>query len=229
VSDGSKTETRMVLRQADVCAERRAGETRGSPPGYPRKAVRDVLIRNGQAVHVRPIRPDDAAMLVAFHASLSPQSFHLRFFNVRPALTASELERVTHVDYVDRFALTVVSGDRLVAVGRYERHAGADEAEVAFLVEDDHQHQGIGTLLADELARAARVQGIRVFLAETLAEDVAMLEMLNGTGFPVETRIEEGIVKVRLPIDLVPGYLDALARREAGRLVVVGGGTEAPC
>ncbi len=215
-------------------ARHEPGEPPVTPPGYPFKAERDVRIRDGRCVHVRPIRPDDAPRLVAFHSSLSPQSVYLRFFNFHPVLTAREVERFTHVDYADRLALVVLSGGRLVAVGRYDRVEGTDEAEVAFVVADGFQHQGIGTLLADELARAARVQGIRVFAADTLPENVPMLEMFRGTGFPVETRFEEGVVKVRFSIEPVPAYLEALARREASRVVDPadadrGEGTGVPC
>jgi GNAT superfamily N-acetyltransferase len=188
------------------------------PPGYPQKAERDVRLLDGQVVHVRPIRPDDAARLVVFHASLSAESIYRRFFNFHPVLSAGEVERFTHVDYADRVAMVVLTGDRLVAVGRYDRIAGTDDAEVAFLVADGYQHRGLGTLLADELARVARVRGIQVFLADTLAENVAMLEMFHRTGFPVETHFEEGVVKVRFPIEPVQSYLDALARREATRV-----------
>lgn len=225
MADGSKTEAATGSTwQVGRVGRARVGEATETPPTYPSKAERDVRIRNGQLVHVRPIRPEDAAMLVAFHASLSPQSVYLRFFNFHPVLTAREVERFTHVDYFDRLALIALTGNRLIAVGRYDRVAGTDMAEVAFVVEDDYQHQGIGTLLADELARAARVQGIRVFVADTLAENVAMLAMFHATGFPVETHFEEGVVKVRFPIEPVPAYLDALARREAARLVGVGEG-----
>jgi GNAT superfamily N-acetyltransferase len=202
---------------------------RAGLPSSLRDAEREVRIRNGELVRVRPIRPDDAAALVAFHASLSPQSVYLRFFNFHPVLTAREVERFTHVDYLDRLALIVLVGDRLVGVGRYDRVVGTDEAEVAFVVEDGYQHQGIGTLLADELARAARVQGIRTFVAETLAENVAMIEVFRGTGFPVESHFEEGVVKIAFPIEPVPEYLDALALREATRQIDAGKGLRAPC
>jgi GNAT superfamily N-acetyltransferase len=180
---------------------------------------REVRIRDGRVVHVRPIRPDDAQRLVAFHASLSAQSIYLRYFNFHPVLTTSEVERLTCVDYVDRFALVVLATARLVAVGRYDRVVGTDEAEVAFVVKDELQRQGIGTLLADELARAARTRGIRTFVASTLAENVLMLELFHAMGFPVESEFEDGVVKVRFPIEPSPAYRAALARREAARQV----------
>ncbi len=199
------------------------------PRDYPCDAARDVRISNGEVVHIRPIRPDDAAALIAFHASLSPESIYFRFFDFHAELSASEVRHFTRVDYKDRFALVVFAGDRMVAVGRYDRIARTDEAEVAFLVHDDYQDQGIGTLLADELARAARSHGIRVFCAEALSHNAAMLEMFRRIGFPIETRAEQGMVTVRFSIEPAPAYLEALARREAARLVGSAAGSKGSC
>lgn len=201
----------------------------GVPEGYPRGAERDVRIGNGEVVHIRPIRADDAAMLMAFHATLSPESVYFRFFNFHAELTAHEVQHFTEVDYEDRLALVVLVGSRMVAVGRYDRLGGTDEAEVAFLVHDDYQDLGIGTLLADELARAARTHGIRVFQAETLSHNAAMLEMFRRIGFPVETHYEDGVVAVRFSIDPVPAYREALARREGARLAGIGEESKGSC
>ena len=201
----------------------------GVPDGYPRGAERDAKIGNGEVVHVRPIRAEDAAMLVAFHASLSPESVYLRFFNFHAELTAHEVRHFTEVDYKDRFALIVLAGDRMVAVGRYDRLGGTNVAEVAFLVHDDYQDLGIGTLLADELARGARTHGIGVFQAETLSHNASMLEMFRRIGFPVETHYEDGVVRVRFSIEPVPAYREALARRERSRLAGIGEETKGSC
>lgn len=184
---------------------------------YPDELERDVRTPSGTVLHLRPIRPDDAPKLVAFHSSLSAQSVYLRFFTFHPVLTAREVERFTHVDYVDRLAFVVMDGPRMVAVGRFDRVPGTRRAEVAFVVDDDYQHQGLGTLLADELAAAARARGIDEFVADTLAENTSMLEMFRRTGFPVRSSYEEGLVRVRFSIDPVPRYVEALERRETRR------------
>ena len=75
---------------------------------------------------------------------------------------------------------------------------GATEAEVAFVVADEYQHHGIGSLLLDELARAAWQRGVEVFRAETLAENSAMLDVFRHAGFPVTSGIEYGTVTLRL-------------------------------
>jgi GNAT superfamily N-acetyltransferase len=186
------------------------------PVGYPSDLARDVEAE-GFRYHVRPIRPDDAEPLVAFHRRLSSQSVYLRFFSFHPELSSVEVARFTTVDYVDRLALVAVHGDQLIAVGRFDRHPGETEAEVAFVVADEYQHHGIGTLLLDELARAARQRGIETFRADTLAENRTMLDVFHHAGFPVTSSIEYGTVRLRFPISLSERYAQELEVREARR------------
>lgn len=119
-------------------------------------------------MHVRPITPEDADHLVAFDARLSPETVYLRFFTAKPTLSPEQAERFACVDHEHRVALVAELGDLLVAVARYDREIGTDSAEVAFVVSDDHQGRGIGTILLEHLASAARENGITRFVAETL-------------------------------------------------------------
>ncbi len=185
----------------------------GGRPGYPAGLETDVRTTRGAVVHLRPIRPEDADGLVAFHGRLSPRSVYHRFFFVHPTLTGAEVARFTNVDYVDRLALVAEDATGLVAVGRYERSPGSDEAEVAFVVADDYQHHGIGTLLLEHLADAAWRNGIGVFVAQTLTENHDMLRVFFDSGFAVTARSEGGTSTVRFPIRPDAGYLAARARR----------------
>jgi GNAT superfamily N-acetyltransferase len=183
------------------------------PPRYPADLACDMALRTGTTVHVRPIRPEDAPRLVEFHGGLSPQSVYRRFLFVHPTLSPTEVERFTSVDYVDRLAIIAEHGDRLVAVGRYERSADPSEAEVAFVVADSYQQIGIGTLLLELLAGAARRNGITTFVALTLSENRAMLNVFGDSGFHVSTRTEDGTVSVRFPIEPDDTYRAARAAR----------------
>ena len=186
---------------------------RADPHGYPHGLERDVVTEDGLRYRVRPIRPDDASRLVAFHGKLSTRSVYLRFFTVHPTLSETEVRRFTTVDYVDRLALVAMVEDRLIAVARYDRAPGATEAEVAFVVADDYQHHGIGSTLLDDLADAARARGVTTFRADTLAENHAMLDVFRHTGFPVSARTEYGTVTLRFPIAPTADYEAARARR----------------
>jgi len=185
---------------------------------YPFGLVADVETTTGDTVHLRPIRPDDAFLLTQFHEKLSPQSVYRRFFFMHPRLSSAETEKFTHVDYVDRLALVAEHHYRLVAVGRYERIPGTADAEVAFVVADDLQHQGIGTVLLERLAGAAWKKGITAFVAQTLAENGDMLEVFMRSGFHVTSTTEHGTVNVRFPIQPDDAYRLAYADRHQGRL-----------
>jgi GNAT superfamily N-acetyltransferase len=182
------------------------------PPGYPHELERDV-VTGGLRYHVRPIRPDDGARLVELHTKLSPRSVYLRFFSAHPTLSAAEVTRFTEVDYERRLALVAAVGDRLIAVARYDRSPGAAEAEVAFVVDDEYQHHGVGSELLDELAEAALARGVTTFRADTLAENRAMLDVFHHAGFRVTSSTEFGTVTVRFPIAPTAASVAARAAR----------------
>lgn len=174
---------------------------RSSAPRYPDELEGDGVTVHGDVVHLRPIRPEDAPALIRFHQGLSPQSVYRRFFFVHPTLSSAEAARFTRIDYVDRLALVAEADGQMIAVGRYERVPGTNRAEVAFVVADAYHHHGFGTLLLATLAGAARDNGITRFVAQTLAGNTDMMGVFTGSGFPVTTSTEYGIVNVEFPIE----------------------------
>jgi GNAT superfamily N-acetyltransferase len=186
-----------------------------SPAGYRNDWEGDCRLADGSVAHLRPIRPDDADALVAFHESLSPETVRLRFFNARPHLAPAEVARFTQVDNHDRVALVALMAGTLVAIGRYDRLPGSSVAEVAFVVADAYQGHGLGTVLLEQLATAARICGLNRFVAETLPHNHRMLEVFRDAGFPESTQYEDGVVKVSFAIDLCDEYLQAHRRRAA--------------
>ena len=96
------------------------------PMPYPAHWEADVVAADGGIVHLRPITPEDADAIVAFHDGLSTRTRYLRYFSAHPRLTDKELYGFTHVDHHDRVALVAVLGEQIIAVGRYEREPGTD-------------------------------------------------------------------------------------------------------
>ena len=189
------------------------GAVDGPVAPYPAHWEADVVLSDGATAHLRPIRPDDADRLVEFYARVSDDSKYFRFFAPYPTLSPTDVETFTHVDHSDRVALIVLIGDDMIAVGRYER-VDADQAEVAFLVEDDHQGRGVGSVLLEHLAQAARERGIGRFVAEVLPHNHKMIIVFREAGYTMASRLTDGVVHVEFEIRPTDDSIEVMTARE---------------
>lgn len=184
----------------------------GTDAAWPSHWEATVVTADGGAVHVRPITPDDADRLVAFHGRQSPESIYFRYFSARPRLSPADVRRFTHVDLRDRVAFVALLGDELVGVGRYDRYKASHEAEVAFFIDDAHHGRGLATILLEYLAAAGRDNGITDFVATVLPSNRAMLSVFTQAGFEAAARYADGVVEVRFAI--TPTEASAAAQEE---------------
>ncbi|WP_046494436.1 bifunctional acetate--CoA ligase family protein/GNAT family N-acetyltransferase [Streptomyces odonnellii] len=183
-----------------------------TPPdhAYPDHWEADVVLRDGATARIRPITTADAGRLVSFYEQVSDESKYYRFFAPYPRLSAKDVHRFTHHDYVDRVGLAVTVGGEFIATVRYDRvdargrsaSAPADEAEVAFLVQDAHQGRGVASALLEHIAAVARERGIRRFTAEVLPANSKMIKVFRDAGYTQRRNFEDGAV--RLTLDLEP-------------------------
>lgn len=177
---------------------------------YPDHWEADVVLRDGGTARIRPITTDDAERLVSFYEQVSDESKYYRFFAPYPRLSDRDVHRFTHHDYVDRVGLAVTVGGEFIATVRYDRiddrgrpaSAPADEAEVAFLVQDAHQGRGVASALLEHIAAVARERGIRRFAAEVLPANNKMIKVFRDAGYTQQRSFEDG--SVHLTLDLEP-------------------------
>jgi acyl-CoA synthetase (NDP forming)/GNAT superfamily N-acetyltransferase len=170
----------------------------GAEPALGGPPTADVLLADGTVGVIRAVRAGDRPGLEDLHEQASDTSLRMRFF--------ATSRRAGH-DYVAHLfegggAETVASlvatvHDRVVALATAER-VGADVAEVAFLVADALRGRGLGSLLLEHLAAAARDQGVRRFVAEVLLENAGMLHVFLDAGFEVTRHTEHGTVHVEM-------------------------------
>ena len=180
---------------------------------YPMQWENDVVLTDGGTVTIRPVRADDEPLVLGLYERLSDESVYLRFFSPVPRPTAVQLERITSIDYRDRMVLVAQLGDEIVAIARYDRSTEG-EAEVAFTVDDNQQGRGLATVMLEHLAVVARGNGIHVFLADTLADNLKMLNVFAAAGWVSERHFDQGTVRVRFNIDPTPSSIDAVEGRE---------------
>lgn len=181
--------------------------------GYPAEWEADVLLRNGRPIHLRPITPDDGDALRAFHASLSDRTVYFRFFSAKPRLTDADVTYFTAVDHRQRVALVAVDAEGIVGVGRFDVIDGT-RAEVAFVIRDDMQGLGLGSVLLEHLAAAARERGVRRFVAEVLPENSRMIATFKEAGFEVSSRREEDVLAVSFDIEPTRDSVAVMQARE---------------
>src|SRR5690242_20998695 len=130
-----------------------------------------------------------------------------------PRLSDADLARFTTVDHVNRVALVATVGDDIVAVGRYDR-IDPRTAEVAFNVSDAHQGRGLGSVLLEHLAAAARENGVHRFVAEVLPQNRKMLGVFREAGYEVRSDFDEGVIALTFDIDPTERSLAVMESRE---------------
>ena len=175
-------------------------------PNHPcQPAGSSATLRNGLGVCVRPIGPDDRDRLARAFRGLQRETIYTRFFRFASELTEAQLKRATETDPEREIALVVTKGsgvnEEIIAGGRYIV-APEDplSAEIAFLVDEDYQGQGIAGLLLRQLADIARGHGLTRFWAEVLSENGAMLHVFGRSGLSTRQRREGGVVHIELTL-----------------------------
>ncbi|MGI5136278.1 MULTISPECIES: GNAT family N-acetyltransferase [unclassified Streptomyces] len=189
---------------------------------YPAHWEADVVLRDGGTARIRPITADDAERLVSFYEQVSDESKYYRFFAPYPRLSAKDVHRFTHHDFVDRVGLAATVGGEFIATVRYDRigsdgmaaSAPADEAEVAFLVQDAHQGRGVASALLEHIAAVARERGIRRFAAEVLPANTKMIKVFTDAGYQQKRSFEDGVVRLEFGLEPTDRSLAVQRARE---------------
>jgi RimJ/RimL family protein N-acetyltransferase len=160
-------------------------------------------LRDGRTIEVRALRPDDREDMLAAIGRTSPQSLQRRFFVPKRGFSETELAFFMNIDFDNHVALvaqidedgrpSIVGGGRYIVVK-------PDQAEIAFVVVDAYQRQGIGAALMHHLARLAREAGLKELIAEVLPENTAMLKVFSKFGFQPGPNQEPRVVHLAKPL-----------------------------
>jgi acetyltransferase len=156
---------------------------------YPAHLSQTWTLASGESLRVRPIRHDDGELEEAFVRGLSLESRYQRMLSGGTKVTPEWIDSMTHIDYRRHmaFAVTTVSDgiEQLVGVGRYVVDAATLTADVALVLADAWQGQGLGRRLLTTLLEHAQTAGVREAVGVVLATNVAMLRLARSVGFAV--------------------------------------------
>ena len=185
----------------------------------PAEQVTYALLTDGTTIEIRPARPDDFEAVRDMHARMSTENLYMRFFGISRLAAEQEAQRVCREPAPDRAALLAMLDGRVIGCISYQM-TGDESAEVAIAVADDMHSRGTGTLLLEHLISLARGQGVRTFVAETLAENAPMLNVFAHAGLRPHRTLADGVYEFSFPLPRGEGdtgsgaYRDAVAERE---------------
>ncbi len=172
----------------------------GFPVEYPGQFEREVTLRDGARVRIRPVLPDDEPRLVTLYGRLSRHTAYQRFFTVMKQLPPGWANHFANVDYHRRMALVAERDlewrQELIGVARYEPSDQEDTAEVAIVVQDYWQSRGLGAILLKEILRAGEANGVRRFRAYVLADNHRVLNLLARHTDIRQREAKEGVLDI---------------------------------
>jgi GNAT superfamily N-acetyltransferase len=161
-------------------------------------------LRDGRRLEICAFRPSDQAELQSAVGRTSARSLYRRFFTVKRSFSEKERGFFLNVDFVGHVALmawTEESGQEVIVGGGRYVVVEPGKAEVAFVVIDQYQGQGVGAALMRHLASIARAAGLKELVAEVLAENAPMLKVFEKSGLPTTTTREADVVQVSLRLN----------------------------
>ena len=189
----------LIVKKNDVCAvDARILLKESTVPAplhliispYPNQYEAHIVHKDIGRLFIRPIRPDDASLLVELFEALSPRSVYFRFFGYLKYLPHKMLARFTQIDYDREAALVALNetetGEKILAVARVMVELNPKNAEFAILVGDPWQGKGIGAELLKRCLSIAKERGIETIWGLVLAENTQMLDLGRKLGFKVK-------------------------------------------
>jgi acetyltransferase len=161
---------------------------------YPSQYISSWIMKNGTGITLRPIRPEDEPLMVKFHETLSDRSVYLRYFHslsLSSRVAHDRLLRICFVDYDREMAIVAEHRDtsgqhRILGVGRLVKSHAKNEGEVAVLISDAYQNQGLGTELFRRVIQVARDEKLARVDAEILPDNLSMKKIAKHLGFRVQ-------------------------------------------
>jgi len=158
---------------------------------------------DGRRVEIRALRPDDRSAFLAAVDRAGAGSLYRRFFSAKRDFTPQDVAYFLEIDFVSHVALVAVveetGREAIVGAGRYIV-TQANRAEMAFVVIDEYQGQGVGTALMHHLAAIARAAGIEQLFAEVLLENIAMLKVFERSGYRITRKRDLSAVHVTIDL-----------------------------
>jgi len=173
-----------------------------SRTAYPEAEVRDVQLRDGRAVRLRPTRTSDTGAMQELFYRLSEEDVQTRFFQKLTSLTDKAAQYLCSVDYEEEMAFAAVVGpsehERIVGASCYYLSPASGLAEVAYMVDPDWQGAGLGGILHRGLVEYARRHGARGLTADVLPGNTPMMRTFERGDYSLNVKTSAGVQELTM-------------------------------
>jgi acetyltransferase len=196
-------DARVAILPLEAAPRGARGHPRFAVRPYPKEWERHVTLRDGTAIFVRPIRPEDERLYGQFFDGVTDQDLRLRFFALVKEFSHTFVARFTQIDYARAMAFIAIeeTTGQMLGVVRLHANSTYDSGEYAVLVRSDLKGRGLGWLLMQTIIDYGRAEGLRTIEGQVLRENTTMVAMCRELGFTVVPDPEESTAYlVRLTI-----------------------------
>lgn len=140
-------------------------------------------LKSGKTIEFRPLIPSDEFAYRNFFYNLQEKTIYLRFFykmkNFSHEVAQKQWASIDYHKNMSILGLVQKGGHKeIMAIGSYAQETDA-QAEIAFVVHEDFQGQGVATYLLDELEKIAKENNYKSFSATVLRENAAMIHVFK--------------------------------------------------
>ena len=176
---------------------------------YPTRYVAPWTMKDGGAINIRPIRPEDEPCMVKFHETLSERTVYLRYFhlmNLEQRTQHDRLTRICFIDYDREMALVAerrnpeTGENEILGVGRMTKIHGTSEAEVAVVISDKWQGRGLGKELLARLLIVGSDEKLTKLTADILPDNREVMRICEKLGFTLKHSLDDEVVRAEFSV-----------------------------
>ncbi|MCP8939148.1 bifunctional acetate--CoA ligase family protein/GNAT family N-acetyltransferase [Alsobacter sp. SYSU M60028] len=191
-------DARIAVEAVPLTTRREACNPRFAIKPYPKEWERELTLKGGWKVDVRPVRPEDEPLYVEFFKHVTPNDLRLRFFAKVKEFSHAFIARLIQIDYSRAIAFAALDKEtgELMGVVRLHADANHETGEYAILLRSDLKGRGLGWALMQLMIDFARADGIKTVEGQILRENTTMLAMCEALGFEAHTDRDDNDIKI---------------------------------
>jgi acyl-CoA hydrolase/GNAT superfamily N-acetyltransferase len=160
---------------------------------------------DSEKITIRPAKPVDERRIQEHFYNLEKDDVTARFFHEKTSFVHDEVEGVSLIDYINDLTMVAVVGEfgfgRVIGIGECLLDPATRVAEVAFSISKSFQHRGLGKILMQKLASAARDNGIAGLMAYTSPQNRGMIKLFNTLSYKVTSFFDGDVLILTAKFD----------------------------